>query len=51
MYRSAYSDEALDAYARQIRAALDVGASAWCMFDNTAASEATGNALSLMARL
>ena len=51
MYRSAYSDEALDAYARPIKAAIGEGRSAWCMFDNTAASEATGNALSLMARL
>ncbi len=27
------------------------GLSAWCMFDNTAASQASGNALSLMARV
>jgi hypothetical protein len=27
------------------------GLSAWCMFDNMAASNATGNALSLMARV
>ena len=51
MYRSSYTDAALDHWARQVRAALRDGREAWCMFDNTAASEATGNALSLMARL
>lgn len=51
MYRSSYSDEALASYAQQIRAANDGGADAWCVFDNTAASAATGNALSLMALL
>ena len=51
MYRSAYSDEALAGYASRIRAALAEGREAWCMFDNTAAGEATGNALSLMAEL
>jgi uncharacterized protein YecE (DUF72 family) len=51
MYRSSYGDDALDAYARQIREGSRDAGSAWCMFDNTAASQATGNALSLMARL
>lgn len=51
MYRSSYSDEALHAYARQIRAAIDERRRVWCVFDNTAASAATGNALSLMAEL
>jgi uncharacterized protein YecE (DUF72 family) len=51
MYRSAYSDAALDAYAREIRGAIGPGVGAWCMFDNTAASAATGNALALRARL
>jgi uncharacterized protein YecE (DUF72 family) len=48
MYRSAYDDARLDDYARQIGA--EPG-QAWCMFDNTAASAATGDALKLMARL
>jgi uncharacterized protein YecE (DUF72 family) len=51
MYRSSYSDEAIDTYARQMQAAIDRGVTPWCVFDNTAASAATGNALSLMARL
>ncbi len=51
MYRSSYDDAALDAYAAQLKAAIDAGHEAWCMFDNTAASEATGNALSLTAML
>lgn len=48
MYRSSYDDAVLDAYAARIAA---TPANAWCMFDNTAASAATGNALALMARL
>ena len=49
MYRSSYEEPRLDAYARAIR---EEGApTTWCMFDNTAASQATGNALSLMERL
>ena len=51
MYRSSYTDEALEGYARQVGEAISAGSSVWCMFDNTAASAATGNALSLMARL
>lgn len=51
MYRSSYGDEALDIYAARIRAAVDAGRETWCVFDNTAASAATANALSLMARL
>jgi uncharacterized protein YecE (DUF72 family) len=51
MYRSSYSQEALAAYAEQIQSVLGNGLSAWCMFDNTAASEATGNALTLKAML
>lgn len=51
MYRSSYAEEALDLYAREISDALAAGADAWCMFDNTAGSEATGNALSLTARV
>jgi uncharacterized protein YecE (DUF72 family) len=51
MYWSAYDETALDLYADRIRAATAAGSEAWCMFDNTAGSEATGNALSLQARL
>lgn len=51
MYRSSYDSARLDNYARLIRAELRSGRSVWCMFDNTAASAATGNALDLMARL
>jgi uncharacterized protein YecE (DUF72 family) len=46
-YRSAYSDEALERLAHSIRAALERGASAWCIFDNTATGAATGDALKL----
>lgn len=46
MYRSAYG-ERLAAYAEAIRADLAKGRETWCMFDNTAASEATGDALAL----
>ena len=51
MYRSSYADEAIDGYALQIRAAIAEGLGPWCVFDNTAASAATGNALSLAAKL
>lgn len=51
IYRSSYADEAIDGYARQIGVAIAEGLKPWCVFDNTAASAATGNALSLMARL
>lgn len=51
MYRSSYNDETIDAYAAQIQAAISEGIPAWCCFDNTASSAATGDALSLMARL
>ena len=47
MYRSSYSDEQLDHYATALRAERN----AWCIFDNTASSAATGNALALMDRL
>jgi uncharacterized protein YecE (DUF72 family) len=51
MYRSSYGEEAIDMYAAHVRSAVDEGHEPWCMFDNTAASQATGNALSLMAKL
>lgn len=46
MYRSPYETERLAVYASSVAAA---GSNAWCIFDNTAASAATGNALELMA--
>lgn len=45
MYRSSYRDGRLEAYASAIAAAPGP---VWCIFDNTAASEATGDALVLM---
>lgn len=51
IYRSSYDAQALEIWAAQIRAADTNCLEPWCVFDNTAASEATGNALSLMARL
>jgi uncharacterized protein YecE (DUF72 family) len=50
MYRSSYEDR-IDAYAAAIRDEVEQGREAWCMFDNTAGSAATGDALALMARL
>ena len=50
MYRSAYGPERLAPYAEAIAAAEAEGADAWCMFDNTASSVATADALE-MARL
>jgi uncharacterized protein YecE (DUF72 family) len=44
-YRSAYPPEVLDAVAARLRPGD------WCMFDNTAAGEALGNALGLLSRL
>ena len=51
IYRSAYDEQQLDAYAGAIRAELAAGREAWCMFDNTASSAAVGNALGLLGRL
>jgi uncharacterized protein YecE (DUF72 family) len=48
IYRSSYDDARLSGYARQLRAAAG---EAWCVFDNTASSAATGNALALAAAL
>jgi uncharacterized protein YecE (DUF72 family) len=50
IYRSAYGPERLAPCADAIAAAETEGAEAWCMFDNTASSAATGDALE-MARL
>jgi uncharacterized protein YecE (DUF72 family) len=49
-YRSSYEDR-LDDYAARIRAEIDQGREAWCMFDNTLSAFATVNALELMERL
>jgi uncharacterized protein YecE (DUF72 family) len=43
IYRSSYEDERLEAYAAALRPLSD----AWCIFDNTASSAATANALAL----
>jgi uncharacterized protein YecE (DUF72 family) len=50
-YRSSYEPERLDAYARSMAADLGEGRDVWCIFDNTASSAATGNALDLQALL
>jgi uncharacterized protein YecE (DUF72 family) len=50
MYRSSYEARIGD-YATAIRAATMQGRETWCMFDNTASSAATGDALALTAKL
>ncbi len=50
IYRSSYSNKAIGLYAAQLQAVIAEGLEPWCVFDNTAASQATGNALSLMAK-
>jgi uncharacterized protein YecE (DUF72 family) len=50
-YRSSYEPERLEAYARSMAADLAEGRDVWCIFDNTASSAATGNALDLQALL
>lgn len=50
-YRSSYEPERLQAYARGMAADLDRETDVWCVFDNTASSAATGNALDLQALL
>jgi uncharacterized protein YecE (DUF72 family) len=47
MYRSSYDPDRLATYARRIREERAAGRAVWCMFDNTAASAATGDALAL----
>jgi uncharacterized protein YecE (DUF72 family) len=51
MYRSAYGAERLERIAEAIDATLGDGRRVWCMFDNTASSAATGDALWLHDRL
>lgn len=48
IYRSSYEDARLATYAEALRQS---GAPAWCVFDNTASSAATENALALMEML
>jgi len=47
MYRSAYAGPRLSDYARNLKADADDGRRVWCMFDNTASSAATSDALAL----
>ena len=47
VYYSPYSSDALASIADQLRAAAADGAETWCIFDNTAAFAATGNALTV----
>ena len=51
MYRSAYGAERLEPLAVDMQAASRAGRRLWCMFDNTASSAATGDALWLRDRL
>ena len=50
MYRSAYGAERLEAYAEALAEARQARRPAWCMFDNTASSAATADALWLAKR-
>lgn len=50
-YYSSYTDAYLDEVASRIRGDVHAGRDAWCIFDNTAAGQATQNALDLQARL
>ena len=49
VYRSSYDDGRLEAYAAAIEQARAQGGDVWCIFDNTASSAATGDALKLQA--
>ena len=46
-YWSAYGDDLLARLAQRLQLAKEEGAQCWCVFDNTAGGEATGNALAL----
>jgi uncharacterized protein YecE (DUF72 family) len=50
MYRSSYSDR-IDEYAALIREFDSAAAESWCIFDNTASSAATGDALAVASAL
>jgi uncharacterized protein YecE (DUF72 family) len=47
MYRSSYSDR-IEAYADKVLSSAAGDKEAWCVFDNTASSAATADALSLL---
>jgi uncharacterized protein YecE (DUF72 family) len=51
MYRSEYGEERLETYCAAIAEAEGTGRRVWCMFDNTASSAATVDALHLTERL
>ena len=51
MYRSAYGEDRLRAYAAQVTVERAAGRPVWCMFDNTASSAALGDALALVSML
>jgi uncharacterized protein YecE (DUF72 family) len=51
IYRSPYLPEFLDKLALSVREKINHGVPTWCIFDNTAEGEATGNALDLSQRL
>jgi uncharacterized protein YecE (DUF72 family) len=46
-YRSSYGDR-IGGYAEQLQREATAGREAWCIFDNTASSAATGDALALL---
>jgi uncharacterized protein YecE (DUF72 family) len=50
MYRSSYG-ERVAAYAAALEAEAEAGREAWCVFDNTASSAATSDALALVEAL
>ena len=51
MYCSGYATGYLDALARRLAEGAAVAETTWCVFDNTALGEATGDALGLLRRL
>ncbi len=51
VYYSGYDQEALDAWAARMTAAAARAREVWCIFDNTAAGLATGDALAMQERL
>lgn len=51
MYYSAYSDQALDELAAQVRRDTPAGVQPWILFDNTGHSHATADAARLQQRL
>lgn len=51
IYYSAYSADHLEALARKLAESLANGAQTWCIFDNTAEGAATGDALTVMAKV